>query len=24
VRARTFAAPDPKAGAAHARSHDFR
>jgi error-prone DNA polymerase len=24
VRARTFAAPDPEAGAAHARSHDFR
>ncbi len=24
VRARTFAAPDPAGGAAHARSHDFR
>jgi len=24
VRARTFAAPDPEAGIAHARSHDFR
>jgi len=24
VRARTFAAPDPEGGAAHARSHDFR
>ncbi len=24
LQARTFVAPDPKAGAAHARSHDFR
>jgi error-prone DNA polymerase len=24
LRARTFVAPDPRAGAAHARSHDFR
>jgi error-prone DNA polymerase len=24
VRARTFAAPDPKAGAAHVKSHDFQ
>ena len=24
VRARTFAAPDPRAGAQHVESHDFR